>query len=299
MNIRSEIARVRRQLAREARPRSSDVEMRLGAAWLATARPDQLLPPGNWRTWLNLGGRGSGKTTASAHATAATARDGRARRIAIIARTADDLRNISIAALQVAVGPGLRYYPSNHHKLIFPGGAIGFGFSATRPDSLRGHQFDLAWADEAAAFPDPDLFNQLDLALRAPGARLVVSTTPRPTKFIRDLVADPSTVITRSRTQDNAAYLDPAALAAYAKYEGTRLGRQELDGEVLDDLNGGLWLPEWIEANRVAQAPELVRTVVAIDPSVGTKRSSDEVGILVVGKGAVRGPVDGRDQPHR
>jgi phage terminase large subunit-like protein len=304
VNLRAEIARLRRDLARMGVGSGQLSEAERAADWDAKARPEQRLPSDPWGTLLLLGGRGSGKTTAAAEGTAALARDGRARRIAVIAQTAAALRNVSIAALQEAVGPALRYYPSNHHKLVFPSGAIGFGFSATKPDSLRGHQFDLAWADEAAAYPDPGLFDQLAFALRAPGARLIISTTPRPSKFIRDLLADPSVVVTRSRTWDNAAYLDPRKLASYAKYEGTRLGLQELEGEVLDDPSGGLWEPAWIDRFRVTEAPALIRLVVAIDPALGGGRASDETGIIVVGKSAhahgyVLADLSGRMSPDR
>ena len=304
MNLRIEIKRLRRELNRlDVRAGSIDPEwLERETRWLATARVDQLLPPDHPRTWLLLGGRGSGKTTAAAQATATLVRTGRATRVAVVARTADDLRNISMVALQDAVGPGLTYFPSNHHKLVFPNGVIGHGFSATKPDGFRGFEFDLAWVDEAAAFRDADWFDQLTFALRRPGARLIVSTSPRPTKFIRELLGAPSTVVTPSRTGDNAANLDVATLASFAKYEGTRLGRQEVDGEVLDDLDGGLWDSTSIDGSRVTLAPEIVRTIVALDPSVGVGPNSDEVGIVVVGQGVdgqgyVRADLSGRMAP--
>jgi phage terminase large subunit-like protein len=279
-------------------------QSRAGTDWLALARPEQLPPPGSWRTWLVMTGRGWGKSRSAAEAIAAMVRDGNARRIAIVARTADDVRTISIAALQAAVGPGLLYQPANHHRVVFPNGAIGYGFSAAKPDSLRGHEFDVAWLDELAAYPDLAVFDQVQFALRAPGAHLIVTTTPRPLPLLRALRADPTTVVTTGSTRDNAENLDRGSLAFYGQYEGTRLGRQELEGELLEDLDGGLWSPNWIEANRVTTAPELVRIVVAIDPAVGKGKGSDETGIIVAGKSAaghgyVLADLSGRMTPDR
>ena len=145
----------------------------------------------------------------------------------------------------------------------------------------------MVWFDELAAFPNPEkTYDQFQFALRAPGARQIITTTPRPLPFFRTILANPTTHTTTGRTIDNAANLDPGSLASYEQYAGTRLARQELLGELLDDLEGGLWELAWIEDHRVTSAPECVRTVVAIDPAVGTKRSSDEVGIIVVRKGA-------------
>jgi phage terminase large subunit-like protein len=271
--------------------------------WSSLARPEQLPPPGEWRTWLILTGRGWGKTRTGAETIAAWVRDGRARRIAIVGRTADDVRGLSIAALQAAVGPELRYVPSQHHRLMWPNGAQAYGFSAEEPDSLRGYEFDAAWSDELAAWTDPDTWDQLQFGLRAPGARQIVTTTPRPVRVVRELLADPSTIVTRGRTIDNAANLDPATIRVLmSRYGGTRLGRQELDAEVLDDVEGALWTRDRIDALRVAAAPDLVRIVVAIDPAVTSTEDSDETGIVVAGKGVdgqgyVLADISGRMSP--
>jgi phage terminase large subunit-like protein len=284
MNLRTQIAQARRQLASQARTLSRSLDVGRAAAWLATARPEQLLPPGPWRTWFIRAGRGWGKTVTGAQAVATLVRAGLARRIAIVARTEDDLRNVAIAALQDAYGPGLHYYPATH-RLVFANGAIGFGFSAGQPDGPRGYEFDLVWFDELAAFPNPEIYDQFQFALRMPGARQIITTTPRPTPLIRAILADPTTHETTGRTSDNAVNLDRGSLVSYGQYEGTRLGRQELEGELLDELDGGLWKASWIDGNRVMAPPELVRTVVAIDPAVGTGRGSHEVGIVVAAKG--------------
>jgi phage terminase large subunit-like protein len=245
MNLRTEIAHAQRQLASQARTRSRALDDGRAAAWLATARPEQLLPPGMWRTWFIRAGRGWGKTRTGAEADATLVRAGLARRIAIVARTEDDLRNVAIAALQAAYGPGLRYYPATH-RLVFTNGAIGFGFSAGQPDGPRGYEFDLVWFDELAAFPNPAIYDQFQFALRMPGARQIITTTPRPTPLIRAILADPTTYVTTGKTSDNAANLDRGTLVSYGQYEGTRLGRQELEGELLDELDGGLWKESWM-----------------------------------------------------
>jgi phage terminase large subunit-like protein len=285
VNLRSQIAHARRELAKQTSSLARGLDLGRGAAWLAMARPEQLLPPVPWRTWFIRAGRGWGKTRTGAEAVASLVRAGLARRIAVVARTEDDLRNVAIAALQEAYGPGLRYFPSTR-RLVFANGAIGFGFTAGQPDSPRGYEFDLVWFDELAAFPDPAIYDQFQFALRVPGARQIVTTTPRPTPLIRTLLADPTTFVTTGRTSDNAMNLDRGSLISYGQYQGTRLARQELEGEVLEDLEGGLWDPAWIEPYRIADVPGLVKVVVAIDPALGGGRGSDETGIIVAGKSA-------------
>jgi phage terminase large subunit-like protein len=179
------------------------------------------------------------------------------------------------------------YTETKHYRLQWPNGALALGFSAEDPDSLRGYEFDTAWCDELAAWHYPGSYDQLQFGLRARGARQIVTTTPRPVRVVRDLIADPSTVVTRGRTADNAANLDTAALGyLFARYGGTRLGRQELEAEVLDDVPGALWTRERIDELRVAVAPELVRIVVAVDPAVSSSEDADETGIIVAAKGA-------------
>lgn len=258
-----------------------------GSNWLSIARPEQLPPEGAWRTWLLLAGRGFGKTRAGAEAINGWALAGRVRRIAVVAQTAADVRDLSMAALRRAAGPNATYTESKHFRLRWTGGAEAMGFSAEEPDSLRGYEFDTAWSDELAAWRYPDAYDQLQFGLRAPGARQIVTTTPRPVRLIRDLLADPTTVVTRGRTLDNAANLDASSLRYYlARYGGTRLGRQELEAELLDDAPGALWTRDRIDELRVAAAPELVRIVVALDPAVSSTEDADETGIVVAAKGA-------------
>ena len=210
-----------------------------------------------------------------------------AHRIAVVAPTMADVRDLSVAALRRAAGPDATYTETRHFRVGWTNGAEAIGFSAEDPASLRGYEFDAAWSDELAAWRYPEAFDQLQFGLRAPGARQIVTTTPRPVRLVRELLADPSTVVTRGRTADNAANLDPATLRYYfARYGGTRLGRQELEAELLDDVPGALWTRDNIDELRVAAAPELVRIVVAVDPAISSTEDADESGIVVAAKGA-------------
>jgi phage terminase large subunit-like protein len=260
--------------------------VKAAAAWPSIARPEQLPPPGDWATWLILAGRGWGKTLTGAQTIAAWAREGSARRIGVVAPTLADVRDLAMRVLRDVAGPGVEYRESRHFSLCWPNGAEAMGFSAEDPDSLRGYEFDAAWCDEAGAWRYPDAFDQLQCGLRIGMARQIVTTTPRPVRLIRELLVDPRTVVTRGRTLDNAANLAPDAVRhLVARYGGTRLGRQELDGELLDEVPGALWTRDSIDALRVRAAPELVRVVVAIDPAVSTSEYADETGIVVVGRG--------------
>jgi phage terminase large subunit-like protein len=182
---------------------------------------------------------------------------------------------------------GTTYTESRHFELRWPNGARARVFSAEEPDSLRGYEFDTAWSDELAGWRYQEAFDQLQFSLRADGARQIISTTPRRTPLIRRLFVDPMTVTTRGRTIDNAANLDAATLRYYFdRYRCTRLVRQELEAELLDDLPGALWTRKRIDELRVMNVPELVQIVVAIDSAISSAENTDETGILVVGKGS-------------
>jgi phage terminase large subunit-like protein len=257
-----------------------------GSAWAAIARPEQLPPDGDWRTWLIQAGRGWGKTRTGAETIVSWVAAGYARRIAVVGQTNADVRDLSVRALLAAAGPQVVYTETKHHRLLWPNGAEALGFSAEEPDSLRGYEFDTAWADELAAWPYPDAWHQLQFGLRVGWARAIVTTTPRPTSLLRIISADPRTMVTRGRTIENAANLSSDALRHFLeRYGGTRLGRQELDAEMLDDVEGALWRRDRIDDLRVAAAPDLVRIVVAIDPAVSSSEDADETGIVVAGKG--------------
>ena len=180
-------------------------------------------------------------------------------------------------------------YEPSKRRLTWENGAIATTYSADEPERLRGPQHDLAWCDELAAWRYPEAWDMLMFGLRlGDDPRAVVTTTPRPSRLIKALVADPRVVVTRGTTYENAENLAPAFLEQIIRrYEGTRLGRQELDAEILEDVPGALWSRLEIEAARVSVLPELTRVVVAIDPAAGSGEHADETGIVVAGRDAV------------
>jgi phage terminase large subunit-like protein len=261
--------------------------------WRTWARIDQLPPAGDWRTWLILAGRGWGKTRTGAEWVRAEVEAGRRGRLAVIGATAADVRDVMIegeSGIMATARPSFRpIYEPSKRRLTWPNGAIATAYSADEPDRLRGPQHDGAWPDELAAWRYPEALDMLMFGLRlGPDPRSVVTTTPRPTKLIRELIAAPTTAVTTGSTYDNLDNLAPAfAEQIIRKYEGTRLGRQELLAEILTDVPGALWTYAMLEDRR--PAPDLTRVVVAIDPAVTAGEDSDETGIIVAGLG-----VDGR-----
>jgi phage terminase large subunit-like protein len=276
--------------------------------WQFWARPGQLPPPGNWRVWLLLAGRGFGKTRTGAELMRARVAERTARRLALVAPTAADARNVMVEGESgiLAISPPWdrpRYEPSKR-RLTWPNGAIATLYSADEPERLRGPQHDATWCDELGSWRYPEAWDMLMFGLRlGTDPRAVVTTTPRPTKLIRALVADPTAVVTQGSTYENRANLAPAFLdQIIRKYEGTRLGRQEIEAELLDDVPGALWTRGMIEAARAQTAPPLIRVVVAIDPAATSTADADETGIIVAGRdsqgqGWVLADASGRYQP--
>ena len=257
--------------------------------WEFWARPNQLPPPGDWCVWLLLAGRGFGKTRSGAEFVRARVEAGLASRVALVGPTSADVRDVMIegeSGLLAIARDGCRpHYESSKRRLTWPNGAVALAFSADEPERLRGPQHDLAWCDELASWRYAAAWDNLLLGLRL-GAdpRAVVTTTPKPNKLVRDVLASPGTVVTRGSTFDNALNLAPAFLdSVVRRYGGTRLGRQELEAELLDDLPGALWTRDGIEAARVNAAPDLARIVVAVDPAVSSGEGADETGIVVAG----------------
>jgi phage terminase large subunit-like protein len=181
----------------------------------------------------------------------------------------------------------LKHYNRSIGEIVLTNGSRMKLFSADEPERFRGPQHHGAWCDELAAYRYADAWDQLQFGLRlGEKPRIIVTTTPKPVQLIRDLVnrKDDSVVITRGSTFDNAANLAPAALAQFqARYNGTRLGRQELYGEILEDVEGALWTRGLIERSRLAVAPPMSRIVVSVDPAVTNTSESDETGIIVCG----------------
>jgi len=255
------------------------------------ARPEQIpTDDKTWTTWLYLAGRGAGKTRTAAEWLAFQASSNPRTRWAIAAPTYSDVRDTCAEGqsgiVQVLREYGtLKDYNRSIGELFLTNGSRIKLFSGEEPDRFRGPQFHGGWFDELAAFKYPDAWDQYQFGLRLGDfPQTIVTTTPRPTKLIKDLIAREGVRVVRGSTFDNAKNLAPSALIELkARYENTRLGRQELYGEILDNVEGALWTREMIESARVTEAPPLVRVVVAIDPAVTSSSTSDETGIVCAG----------------
>ncbi|QFU17093.1 DNA-packaging protein [Microvirga thermotolerans] len=249
-----------------------------------------------WTVWLLLGGRGAGKTRAGAEWVRGIAlgEPGFAQpplgRIALIGETFADARNVMVegpAGILAVHGRSERpTWSPSLRRLEWPNGAVAQVFSAEDPDSLRGPQFAAAWADELAKWRHADeTWDMLQFGLRL-GAhpRQMVTTTPRPIPLLRRFLADPSVAVSRAKTADNAENLAPAFLeTVVGRYAGTRLGRQELDGEIVEDRPDALWTREGLELGRCEVPPPLARIVVAVDPPATSSRRADACGIVAAG----------------
>lgn len=261
------------------------------AAWLTRlARPNQLPPEGTWGVWMVMAGRGFGKTRLGAEWLAFEAARRPQTRWAIVAPTYPDARDTCAEGVSGVVGILDRYrrlamWNRSLGELKLTNGSRIKLFSGDEPERLRGPQFHGAWIDELGSFRYEDAWDQLSFGLRlGDRPRVVVTTTPRPTSLVRRVLKDPNTVVTRGSTFDNAANLSQVALDRLReRYEGTRLGRQELWGELLEDTPGALFTRDILDRDRVRNAPELVRVVVAVDPAVTSHEESDETGICVAG----------------
>jgi phage terminase large subunit-like protein len=280
--------------------------------WRSRLRKEQLAPLGDWLIWLFMGGRGTGKTLAGGHFIHELVASGKYGRLALVAPTTSDARDTMIEGVSgiLATAPNWNrptYEPSKR-RLVWPNGATATTFSSEEPERLRGPGHDGAWADELGAWENAQsTWDQLQFTLRhGTDPRICVTTTPRPTKLLRDMLAREGrdVIVTRGSTYDNFANLAPSFIEAIkARYEGTRLGRQEIFAEMLSDTPGALWQLDWLDRDRDERAPELKRIVVAIDPAVSTNEGSDETGIVVAGvsadrHGYVLEDLSGRYQPH-
>jgi phage terminase large subunit-like protein len=258
--------------------------------WALYARPDQWPPESDWLIWLLLGGRGSGKTRAGAEWIRRKVSYG-AGRIALVAPSFNDAREVMIEGES-----GLRHigYPderpqfiSSRRRLEWPNGAVGQVFSSEDPDSLRGPQFEYAWADEFCAWSYPaDTLSNLRMGLRlGPHPQLVVTTTPRPLPALKNLMKLRGLITSHMKTQDNDGFLAPGFIAAMEdSYGGTRLGRQELDGEFIEDLPGALWSRAMLESCRTEARSQYDRLIIALDPPVTGHKNSDACGMIVAGR---------------
>ena len=298
--------------------------MKSGAAWLACAAPDevdaflaglsdnalaslpwlfefwalphQLPPEGDWISWVIMGGRGAGKTRAGSEWVRARVEGatpdapGRARRVALVAETFDQGREVMVfgdSGILACSPPDRRpVWEAGRRRLVWANGAVAQVFSAHEPEALRGPQFDAAWVDELAKWKKAEeTWDMLQFALRlGEHPQQVVTTTPRNVGVLKAILRNASTVTTHAPTDANRAYLAESFLAEVeARYAGTRLGRQELEGVLLEDVEGALWTTAALEGCRVEAPPALDRVVVAVDPAVTSGKASDECGIVVAG----------------
>ncbi len=266
--------------------------------WLLWARPDQLPPATDWTTWLLMGGRGAGKTRAGSEWVKALAlgrrpfADEPVGRIALVGETFADVRDVMIEGVSGLLAVHRRadrpHWKPSLRRIEWPNGALAQAFSSEDPEALRGPQFAAAWADEIAKWRHAEeAWDMLQFGLRL-GARprQVATTTPRPVPLMRRLIAEPGTIVTRASTRANAFNLAPRFLdQVVGRYAGTRLGRQELDGDMIDDRPDALFRREDIERLRVAAPPaDLVRIVVAVDPPASSGKAADACGIVAAGR---------------
>jgi phage terminase large subunit-like protein len=264
--------------------------------WKLHARPKQLPPPGNWRYWVLRWGRGSGKTRTGAEFIRSMAQAGKHPRIALIGPTAADVRDVMIEGdsgiLSCSSPDFMPLYEPSKRQLTWPNGVIGKTYSADEPDRLRGPQHHAGWLDELSAFEYPEAFTQFKLGFRlGTNLRCIITMTPKPCAVVRELDKQSKdgtgrVIMSTGSTYENEKNLAPEFFTEVIRqYEGTRLGRQELQGELLEDTPGALWNTLVLDRTRVAVAPPMVRIVVSIDPSVTASDESDECGITVSGKG--------------
>jgi phage terminase large subunit-like protein len=259
------------------------------ASWFAHGRPQQMPPAGDWHVWLLMAGRGFGKTRAGSEWARTVALEQAGVSIAIVGATLHETRAIMVEgpAGLLAIGkPASRpLFQPSLRRLVWPNGSTGQLYSADDPDALRGGQHSHAWGDEIAKWPKGEAaWMNLRMGLRL-GARpqALLTTTPRPTRLVKMLIADPSVTVTRGTTRDNAANLAPGFVDALNHiYGGTRLGRQELEGELVDDIDGALWTRTLVEQSRTQMAGPPVRVVIGVDPPAGTGQAS-VCGIVVAG----------------
>lgn len=279
---------------------TTDERKLLAWSWPIHARPDQLAPAGDWWCWMIMSGRGWGKTRTGAQWIIERAEQGLGP-IALIGQTAGDVRDTMIelgdSCIMRCSPPWFTptYEPSKR-RLTWPNGVTATTFSGDEPDQLRGPQHQTVWADEPAKWKNAnDAWSNMEFGLRlGESPRCMATTTPRPIPLIKQLLADARVHVTRGNTMDNASNLSGLFLDRMReRYEGTRLGRQELAGELLDDNPNALWQRINIETARLPEAPQLQRVVVGVDPAATSNASSDETGIVVAGVARVNGVTHG------
>lgn len=277
--------------------------------WGFWGRPEQQEPVGDWSVWLVLAGRGFGKTRCGAEWVNKLAKEQKGIRIALVARTAADARDTMVKGESgiLTISPDWfrpKYEPSKR-LLTWPNGSIATIYTADEPDLLRGPQHHAAWCDELATWRRLEAWDNLEMGLRlGANPRTIITTTPRPKQIIRDIMKDAATHLTTGSMFDNSGNLPEKFIKRMEnKYEGTRLGRQELYAEVLDDVIGAMWthnsieelrLPELLDDQHAPEGVEIVRQMVSIDPAVTSDDNSNETGIVA----GFSGYIEGDDRLH-
>jgi phage terminase large subunit-like protein len=268
-----------------------EVVWRNDHAWDKIAHQGQV-PPKDipWFCYFMRSGRGGGKTRAGSEWVLQRVRDGY-KHIALIGQTAADVRDTMVelgpsSIMKIARPDERPYYEPSKRRLTFPNGAVATTFTGEEPDQLRGPAHDTVWIDELAKFKYPqETWDNMEMGLRlGDNPQVFCTTTPRPIPIIKKLVAEPTTIDVRFSTMENAENLSPQFLKRIMdRYAGTRLGRQELEGEILDDNPLALWQRDVIENLRVDTAPGLIRIVVGVDPAVSSGEEASETGIITAG----------------
>lgn len=270
---------------------SEAVQAQARYRWDVWARPNQIEPDGDHRYWLVLAGRGFGKTRAGVEWVRSQIENGSSSRAIVIAPTSADCRDTIVDGpsgfLNVCPPWNRPLYEPSKRRLTWDNGAVVSLYSAEEPDRLRGVNCDLMLADELAAWTHSETWDMAMFALRiGANPRAMITTTPRPTRLIKNLVENTSTVVTRGSTYDNKANLAPQFLdAILKKYDGTRMGRQEIYAEVLEDVEGAILSLDQLISLRVEEADDPQRIVVGVDPAISTGENADKTGIVVTSRG--------------
>lgn len=273
--------------------RANEKEMTdLAFSWRLTGRAEQWAPEGDWTTWLLVGGRGSGKTRAGAEWVRELATGKRpVSPIALVGETMTEARAVMVEGLSGVLKvhpPGEQpRFEAGRGVVLWPNGAKAILMPANDPERFRGPQFAAAWCDELAKWPKAqDAWDMLQFGLRVGlKPRQLVTTTPRSTRLFKKLMAEPGTIIRRMPTIANEQNLAPNFIAhILSQYRDTVLARQEIEGELVEDMPGALWSRKAIDEARLTQVPELSRVVVAVDPPVTGRSTSDACGIVVAGR---------------
>lgn len=272
--------------------------------WPFLARPEQLPPPGDWSTWIYLAGRGAGKTRTGGETCRQWVKEGY-KRLGMIAPTAGDARDVMIEGESGLLNSvswkgdydnagqymGIPVYEPSKRRVTWANGAMASLYSADEPERLRGPQHEAIWADELASWTHPEAWDMAMFGLRiGKHPKTFVSTTPKPVKLLIEILKNPYTVKTHGTTYDNRDNLAPSFFKqVITKYEGTRLGQQELLGDILEESEQALWARDTLDNTRVKSLPKdlwFKRLVVAIDPATTSKSTSNMTGIVVVGLGS-------------